>query len=171
MLLTAEPPRYLGGAAPTPLTVPGPVDGTPTSQACTTETLRRSIRCVFDARPIQHETDAARKKQGKDNLEVAVALGKGLCRERLVAADLDGKEKSRRLSSCEDATIRAAAGCTLDGTDALLDAEGRFSGRARSCYEALATSIQLSDAPPAPKPESSGSTAPPPSSASQPTKI
>lgn len=168
MLLSAEPPRFLGGASPTPLSVPGPVDQTPTLQSCSTETLRRSSRCVFDARPIQADGETARKRQAKDNLDLAVTLGHGLCRERLMPADTDLKEKNRRMSSCVEGAVRASIGCSLDGVEALLDAEGRFSTRARACYESLAAALQSADAPVAPRSAPESNTK---SSDSQPTKI
>lgn len=153
MLLSGEPPRFLGGAPPTPLAVPGPVDQTPTLQACSTETLRRSTHCVFDARPMVADSDAARKKQAKENLDLAMTLGKGLCRERLKATSTDAKEQARRVSLCLDGTLRVSNGCSLDGVEALLDAEGRFSTRARACYEALAEALQSADVPLAPRAE------------------
>src|SRR4051812_17115472 len=64
LLLTAEP-RYLGGAAPTPLRQPGPVDQRPTLDACSTQTLRKSSQCVFDSHPHKSDSEAAKKKQSK----------------------------------------------------------------------------------------------------------
>lgn len=161
MLLSAEPAptdRFLGGAKPTPLSTPGPVDTTPSSQACSTLTLRDSSKCLFDGRPAVMETDAARKKQAKDNVELAKSLGKGMCTERLTPTLEDDKERARRTKVCVDGTTRAAATCSLQGEEVLLDAEGRFSNRAGACYEALATALQLADVP---LPEKEAPQAPP----------
>ena len=168
LVLTADP-RFVGGAQPTPLGVPGPVDQNPSIQACTTQTLRLSSKCVFDAHPHQPVSENERQKQAKDNLELALTLGKGICRERAAPTDLDPKEKSRRASACVDNATRAAGACSLNGAETLLDAEGRFSTRARACYESLATALQSADVPLEQK-----TTAPPTNSnrqAAQPTKI
>lgn len=147
-LLLAADPRFLGGAPPTPLNVPAQVDPTPSVQACTVETLRHSSACVFDARPFAPEGQDARKKQSKDNLALAESLGRAVCQERIVPADVDLKEKTRRATACLDNTRRAAATCGLDGLEALLDAEGRFGPRGRDCYQSLAAALQLADVPP-----------------------
>lgn len=151
VLLSAEPDRFLGGAPPTPLAVPGPVDTSPTSQACSTQTLRRSSKCFFDGRPAVVETDAAKKKQAKDNVELARSVGKGLCNERLAPTTTEPKEKSRQMTACLEGTQRASLACSLEGSEVLLDSEGRFSNQARACYEALAAALQSAEAPPAPK--------------------
>lgn len=149
--LSAEPDRFLGGAAPTPLSQPGPVDTTPTGQACSTVTLRRSSACFFDGRPTVMETDAAKKKQARDNVELARSLGKGLCAERLAPEVLEPKEKQRRVALCTEGTANASIACSLEGAEVLLDSEGRFSNQGRVCYEALAAALQTADVPVVPK--------------------
>lgn len=151
MLLSAEPDRFLGGAKPTPLDTPAPVDTTPSNQACSTLTLRHSSKCLFDGRPAVVETDAARKKQAKDNVELAKSLGKGMCSERLGPTLEDEKERARRMKVCVEGTARASNVCSLEGAEVLLDSEGRFSNRAGTCYEALATALQTADVPIPPK--------------------
>lgn len=151
VLLNAEPERFLGGAPPTPLAVPGPVDTEPTSQACSTVTLRRSSKCFFDGRPTVVETDAAKKQQAKDNVELARSVGKGLCNERQAPATTEPKEKARQLAACLEGTQRASVACSLEGSEVLLDGEGRFSNQARTCYDALATALQSAEVPIAPK--------------------
>ena len=146
-MLGAEPDRFLGGAQPTPLAVPGPVDTEPTLQACSTQTLRRSSGCLFDGRPAAVESDGARKKQAQDNIELASKLGSGLCNERIEPSTAGSKEKGRRLAACTEGTARASSACSLQGSEVLLDSEGRFSNQSRACYEALAEALQLADLP------------------------
>jgi hypothetical protein len=150
-LLHAAPDRYLGGEKPTPLAVPGPVDSSPSLQACSTQTLRRSSKCLFDGRPAVVESDAARKKQAKDNVDLARSVGGGLCTERLAPSVEEAKEKNRRMTACLEGTQRASVACSLEGAEVLLDAEGRFSTQARACYEALAGALQSADVPLPPK--------------------
>ncbi len=148
LLLSAEPDRFLGGAAPHPMTAPGPVDTSPSGQACTTLTLRHSSKCFLDGRATVVTTDAARKTQAKNNLEAAKNLARGLCNERLEPGQLEPKEKKRRMDLCVAGATSAATSCSLDGAEVLLDAEGRFSKQAGACYDALATALQSADVPP-----------------------
>jgi len=150
-LLNAAPDRYLGGEKPTPLAVPGPVDSSPSLQACSTVTLKRSSKCFFDGRPALAENDSARKKQAKDNVELARTVGSGLCTERLGPTTTEPKEKSRRMTACLEGTQRASIACSLEGAEVLLDAEGRFSTQSRACYEALAEALQSADVHVTPK--------------------
>ncbi|MFZ5441210.1 MAG: hypothetical protein ACOZQL_14470 [Myxococcota bacterium] len=147
MLLSGEPERFLGGASPTPASKPGPVDQAPSLLACSTTTLRDSSRCVFDARPEARATDAAKKKQAVENVELARRVSAGLCAER-APSTLSQPEKQRRIAGCVKSTALAAEGCSLDGAEVLLDAEGRFSPLARRCYTELATALQLAELPP-----------------------
>ena len=146
-LLNAAPDRYLGGEKPTPLAVPGPVDSSPSLQACSTVTLKRSSKCFFDGRPAVVQSDSARKQQAKDNVELARTVGSGLCTERLSVITSDPKEKNRRMTACLEGTQRASVACSLEGAEVLLDAEGRFSTQSRACYEALAHALQSADIP------------------------
>lgn len=150
-LLAAEPDRYLGGAAPTPLAGPAPVDARPTGQACSTVTLRRSSPCYFDGRPAVVESDAGKKKQAQANVELAGTVGRGLCAERLATEVLEPKERQRRMSLCTEGTTRASIACGLEGAEVLLDSEGRFGERGRGCYQALAEALQSADVPMLPK--------------------
>lgn len=150
-LLNAAPDRYLGGEKPTPLAGPGPVDSSPSQQACSTVTLKRSSKCFFDGRPAVVANDSARKKQAKDNVELARTVGSGLCTERLGPTTTEPREKSRRMMACLEGTRRASIACSLEGAEVLLDAEGRFSTQSRACYEALAEALQSADIPVTPK--------------------
>ncbi len=147
LLLSAEPDRFLGGAAPNAMTSPGTVDTTPSGQACTSVTLRDSSRCFFDGRATVITTDAAKKTQAKNNIAAAKNLARGLCNERLEPSQAPN-EKKRRLELCLAGATSAAASCSLDGAEVLLDAEGRFSKQAGACYDALATALQSADVPP-----------------------
>ena len=147
LLLSAEPDRFLGGAAPTAMTAPGPVDTSPSGQACTTLTLRNSSKCFFDGRATVITTDAAKKTQAKNNIETAKTLARGLCNERLEPGPPEPKEKKRRMDMCVAGSTSAAASCSLDGVEVLLDAEGRFSKQAGACYDALATALQSAEVP------------------------
>ena len=130
---------------------PGPVDSSPSLQACSTLTLRRASKCLFDGRPAVVESEAARKKQAKDNVELARSVGSGLCTERLAPTTTEEKEKNRRMTACLEGTKRASIACSLEGVEVLLDAEGRFSTQSRACYEALAEALQSADVPLPPK--------------------
>ena len=148
VLLTADPPRYLGGAEPTPLRQPAEPDRTPSIQACTFDTLRTSTGCFFDSQPAQNETDAAKKKQAKTNLDLATALGTSACERRAMPSGIDARERRDRISSCTARVAKAVeASCSLDGVEALLDAEGRFAKSARQCYGDLAAALQSGDVP------------------------
>ena len=137
-LVLAADPRYLGGAPSTPLNVPSPVDQSPSVHACTVQSLSHSSDCVFDAHALAPEGQDARRKQAKDNLGLARSLSAAICKERIAPAELELKEKARRATACLENTRRASAMCSLDGLEALLDAEGRFSPRGRECYQCLA---------------------------------
>jgi hypothetical protein len=166
LVLSADP-RYLGGADATPLTKPGPVNTNPTLEACTVETLRISGRCIFDSHPAQVEKDAERKKQSKVNVELAAGLVRDLCARR-VPEDLEPKERSKRIDACVQVATPSAATCSLNGVEALLDDEGRFSTHARACYENLASAMQSVDVP---GPESQRNEAPKPEPRRQPIKL
>lgn len=150
LLLAEAPPRYLGGAAPTALSSPAPVDSTPSVRACSLETLRVSRACVFDAMPTTVEAAAAREKQAKTNLELASNLLVGLCRDRATVEPIEASTKVARVKACHAAVAAAVSPCGLGGEEALLDEEGRFSTRARACYESLAATLQTVEVPPQP---------------------
>jgi hypothetical protein len=148
VLFSADPPRYIGGAEPTPLRQPAEPDRSPSIQACTFDTLRTSTGCFFDSQPIQNDTDAAKKKQAKTNLDLATALGASACERRALPSGIDAKERRERISSCAARVAKAAeVSCSLDGVEALLDAEGRFAKSARQCYGDLAAALQSGDVP------------------------
>ena len=160
VLLTADPPRYQGGADPTPLSQPTEPDRSPSAQACTADTLRLSTECFFDANPTQNDSDAARKKQAQVNLDLAARLVSNACQRRAMPAGLDAKEKSARVNACTNRAAKMLENCSLDGVDALLDADGRFAKSAKRCYGDLASALQSGDVPNQPRnePASSSST-------------
>lgn len=139
----AEPTRYLGGAKPTPLNAPGPVDERPSVVSCSVETLRTSVGCFFDGKPVvAADTDAARTRQATDNRAAAQLLGEKLCGHRIQTIDATDKERLVRLQACVARVKAALPACTLEGKEALLDTESRFSPLGQACYVALADSAQ-----------------------------
>jgi hypothetical protein len=122
----------------------GPVNATPALLACSVETLRMSGRCIFDSHPARVEEDVERKKQSRANVELAMGLVRDLCARR-APDDLKPKPRIKRINGCVQLTMAAAATCSLDGVEALLDAEGRFSPYARACYQNLASAMQSAD--------------------------
>jgi hypothetical protein len=151
-----EPARYLGGAKPTPLNAPGPVDERPSVVSCSVETLRTSVGCFFDGKPLAApENDAARTRQATDNRAAAQLLGEKLCGHRVQAVDTTDKDRLVRLQACIARVKAALPACSLEGKEALLDTESRFSPLGQACYVALAESAQrvsVAAADPEPQP-------------------
>ena len=142
-LLAAEP-TFIGGVAPQPLSItPMPVDEAPTGSACSTETLRRSTACHFDARPAVAVSDSDKDRQAKDNLALAEKIGRGICQQRSASK----ADASQRLTQCAARIRSAVAECDLEGTEALIDTQGRFSTHARGCYASLAEALQVGEVP------------------------
>jgi hypothetical protein len=154
LLLTADPPRFLGGVEPHPLDTLGPVDERPSVAACSVDTLRESVSCVLDGRALLPKSEGDRQRMAKDNVAVALGLGEALCRERAAALDADGKEQAGRFQGCVTRVRQALKTCSLDGAEALLDADSRFSSLAQACYVGLAAAAQRTSVPdpPAPRP-------------------
>lgn len=147
VLVAGGGPQYPGGAKPTPLSQVAPVDESVVLNACSTETLRLSRRCLFDARPAKSTTEAQLKQQARDNVALAQRVGGLLCKQRLEVLAVNAKERATRTAACAKRIDAALADCSLAGEEALLDADGRFSTRARACYGSLADALQLSDVP------------------------
>jgi hypothetical protein len=159
MVLAQPDPRYLGGAAPHPLNRVGPVDESPSVQACTVTTLRQRTPCSFEGTP-PDAPDAAR--QAEANVKLVLALGDALCRERAAAAGTAARDRDARARICMDRVRALAPACAVDGEASLLDASGAFSPRAKDCYLELAGATQLA-AVPEPPPEPGEPPAIPPS--------
>ncbi len=150
-LALAAEPRFLGGVAPAPLTTkPMAVDEAPTERACSTETLRVSTGCHFDARPAAAVSNDDRARQSKDNIVLADRIGQGLCRQRNALKAADPRDVEKRVLQCTARVRTASLQCDLEGAEALIDTTGRFSTLARGCYAALAEALQLSDVPSVP---------------------
>ena len=138
-----QPGRYQGGARPTPLNAPGPVDERPSVIACSVDTLRTSVQCLFDARPLAAaDSPAARTRQASDNKAAAQLLGDKLCRARVETLDLTDQERLARLQGCLSRVKAALPVCTLEGKEALLDADSQFGAQGQACYVALAEAAQ-----------------------------
>lgn len=150
LALAADPPRYLGGVPPHPLDTVGPVDERPSGSACSVDTLRASTRCLFDGRAVAAQGESDRQRQAQDNVALAVALGEALCRERSQALDAEPREQSARYQRCLKQVRAVTKVCSLDGAEALLDAERLFSVRAQRCYVGLAEATQRVSSPEAP---------------------
>lgn len=147
VLIAGAPPQYPGGAKPTPLSQVAPADESVVLNACSTETLRLSRRCLFDSRPAKSGSEAQVKQQARDNLALAQRVGGLLCKQRLEALAVDAKTRAVRNAECARRIDAALSECSLAGEEALLDADGRFSTKARACYGSLADALQLSDVP------------------------
>jgi hypothetical protein len=156
LLLAQAEPRYLGGAQPHPLNEVGPVDERPSVAACSLETLRSGRSCLLDGRPAP-ATDHA--SQLRSNVKIAREVGESLCRSRQAGAPDDPEAALR---ACLARVERAASGCSLDGAEPLLDADGHFSQRAQPCYANLATAIQLTVVPAAETKDAARRSAPTP---------
>jgi len=147
VLVAGGAPQYPGGAKPTPLSQVAPADESVVLNACSTETLRLSKRCLFDSRPTKSTTEAQMKQQARDNVALAQRVGQLLCKQRLEALPFDAKERATRGAACAKRVDLVLADCALAGEEALLDADGRFSTRARTCYGSLSDALQLSEVP------------------------
>lgn len=148
LFILAAEPKFMGGVEPQPLsTTPMKVDETPTGSACSTETLRRSKACHFDARPAAAASEADRDRQAKDNVDLAERIGRGICLQRNVAKTSD---LTARVNACGTRVHAAAQECDLEGVEALIDTQGRFSTHAHGCYVSLAEALQLGDLPATP---------------------
>jgi hypothetical protein len=154
-LLGADPektPRFEGGVPSTALNATPTSNPQPSAVACSAETLRASTQCLFDGRALV-TADADRARQAKLNRATAQDLGEALCRDRLAAVELEPKVQTSRLAECVARVKRALPACSLEGKEALFDAESHFSSEAQACYVALAEAGQLVTNPSAPPPE------------------
>jgi hypothetical protein len=106
----------------------------PTAWACTVDTLREGRECVFEAEP---STTTPGQEQAAANVRTLRQAVPALCAE--AAQPPSGGASDRALAAlCERSLVPAAEGCGLEGAVAVVDARGRFSPRARSCYRGLA---------------------------------
>lgn len=149
-LLGADPekeaPRFQGGAPSTALNATPTANAQPSVVSCSAETLRASTQCLFDGRALV-APDAERARQAKQNRATAQDLGEALCRDRVAAVELEPKEQAARLADCVARVKRAMPSCSLEGKEALFDAESHFSPEAQACYVALAEAGQLVTTP------------------------
>jgi len=115
------------------LYAPPSADPSPTTFACTVETLASGKSCVFEGQALP-SADATR--QAQENGRAAAALGNQLC-ARAAKLAAEPRADPDVLAACQRSFVERAAGCAADGSAPLLDAEGRFGGGARACYAAM----------------------------------
>jgi len=115
------------------LYAPPSADQSPTTFACTVETLAAGKSCVFEGQALP-AADATR--QAQENGKAAAALGNQLC-ARAARLAAEPRADPDVLAACQRSFVEKAAGCAADGSAPLLDAEGRFGSGARACYAAM----------------------------------
>lgn len=115
------------------LYAPPSADQSPTTFACTVETLAAGKDCVFEGQALP-AADATR--QAQENGKAAAALGNQLC-ARAARQASEPRADPAVLAACQRSFVERAAGCAADGSAPLLDAEGRFGAGARACYAAM----------------------------------
>jgi hypothetical protein len=124
-----------GAQEPDPrLYAPPSADRSPTSFACTVETLLTGAACVFEG---QAPPAADAGKQAEENGRTAAALGNRACARASKLAS-EARADEAVLAACHREFAQSAAGCAAEGSAPLLDAEGRFGAGARPCYAAMA---------------------------------
>lgn len=114
------------------LAVAGAAHGEPTAWACSTDTLRTSASCLFEAVPPRA---ADGQRQARENVKQARALVQRLCLAELSRAAQP--VLASLIQGCKDAAAEVAPACALSDGVPLQDAAGRFPPEARDCYEAL----------------------------------
>jgi hypothetical protein len=125
-------------AAPPPLNATPKPDRTPTAWACTVDTLMSGKDCLFEASSDEVTDHASQRAQ---NVKFARELAKAACAKAAKPAPGGSPDKTL-LDLCEKDFNGAADSCALDGKAVLVDAQGRFSGGAQSCYRALSDVLQ-----------------------------
>lgn len=116
------------------LYAPPSADRSPTSYACTVETLLTGADCVFEG---QAPPAADARKQAAENGRAAADLGNRACARAAKLAS-EPRADADVLAACHREFAQRASGCAADGSAPLLDAEGRFGAGARACYAAMA---------------------------------
>lgn len=100
--------------------------------ACDGETLVAQRRCYLEGELLPSADAAA---QARQNALQAALLASRAC---AVAARVNGGTDAELKAACErEFQAAAQESCTLDGATPLFDEKGRFSPRARDCYDAL----------------------------------
>jgi hypothetical protein len=123
-----------GAQEPDPrLYAPPSADRSPTSYACTVETMLSGAECVFEG---QAPPAADPRRQAEENGRAAAALGDRACARAAKLAS-EPRADAGVLAACHREFAQRAAGCAADGSAPLLDAEGRFGAGARACYAAM----------------------------------
>lgn len=149
-LLAADPtpkqadPYYAGGAAPQAISKTQPTRTSPSEFACSVDTMLKGQACVFDAEAPPGAAPVNAVAQSKENQKAAAQVVRRLCEHHAqkTPASAGPKARPQAQATCEKSLTPQVIDCSLDGTEALLDASGRFSPKAQKCYFDMATALQ-----------------------------
>ncbi len=144
-LALAAEPFYAGGAPPQAINKSQHLRTSPSEFACSIDTMLKGQACVFDAEAPSKAAPVNVQAQSKENQKAAAQVVRQACQQHAQkTAKLSSGDKARpqAQAACEKAMAKHAIDCSLEGAEALLDAQGRFSSKAQACYFDMATAFQ-----------------------------